>query len=238
MHFILKKSLDSSILANMSLFTIKPVYLPNASIIPEKEEVKKPTNTISKKIGQLAYAIFLPINLALAFPDSTLSILKKMNRNIFPLMECLKNLPLIKVLESSIALINSVQLTAHIDYLANGKYIQESVLAIAGHIALCLSQTSESVLWILKTAGKTHLIVNGSLALSHFLFSIDNFCRWMQTENGIQQNQLKIELAKNSANCSLALAMIASPSSTPAIGLLAAFCIGLEVAGLIHKELQ
>lgn len=226
----------------MSLLTINPFYLPTSSTVnPEKQ-----TCTISEKVSQLSYAVLFPLNLLLDSIESTLSIIKKINRNILPLTE-LKNLPLVKVLDSSISIMNGLQIASHLDYLINTKYLKDNIQAIAGNITLLLSQATESMVWMIKIAGSTYLfaliarfkvdlLVPGSLALSHFLFSTDALYRLIHAKNGAESALRKIELAKHTAECTLAITMIGSTLSTLPIAVLASVCIGLEFLRLIHKE--
>lgn len=150
-------------------------------------------------------------------------------------------------MESSVSIINTIQIAADIDYLANAKYIKDSMLSIAGKIFRFIVHAGEGVLWMSRIAKNIHLfslvskfkiivLVDGASAISHFLFSADAFHQLLHLENSAQRKYLKIEMAKNIAECTLAIAMIGSSVSAATIGLLAGICIGLELTGLIQNE--
>lgn len=235
----------------MSVFQIHSVFPPNSMAgvqgIEQNSLIKQAAHAISEKISQLAYVILLPLNLIFNSPQATVSLLKKINRNILPLFESLKDLPLSMLLESSISLITSVQIAAGIDYVINKKYINDSIQSVAGNVALFISNAIDTLMWMLRIAGNIHLVsmisrfggnilMNGSLAISHFLFSTDAFCRSIRTDQTSQRNYLKIELVKHATECVLALGAIGSALSPQSMGLLAALGIGMELTSLIYKD--
>lgn len=236
----------------MSLLNTHLSPHPNHILTFKHEEFKQKTlqtNTsyFLDKISQMAYAILLPLNLVFDNPKTILSICKKINGNILPLTKSIRDLPLRNVLDSSISIINSMQIAAHVDYWVNGKYMRDSMQAIAGNIALFISQASECFLWMLRIAGSNHMLlkisiikgnylINSSLAISHFLFSTDAFCRLKHKDLEPQRKHLTIELVKNVAECILALTVLGSTFSAQSISLLAGLCIGLEFTELIYKH--
>lgn len=248
-----------------------PCFLPNPHLLPQNDELQKQhwqgrtlyhnrpqtfsgfINGIWESIGYLAYPILFSSSLIFNSPQATASLFKKISRNFLPLIEELRELPnryakFTRLLESSISIINTVQLGADIDYLANAKYVKDSLLAIAGKILLFIAHTGESLLWVARTTGQIRLInvvaklkmnvlAEGALAISHFLLSIDAFSQLLREEDSLRRNYQKIEMAKNAAECTLAIVMIGSCIfSSASIHLLAGLCIGLELTGLIHKE--
>jgi hypothetical protein len=242
-----------------------PCFLPNPHLLQQNDKLQKQhwrgriltfpgfINGICESIGYLAYPILFSASLIFDSPQATTSLFKKISRNFLPLIEELRELPnryakFTHLLESSISIINIVQIGADIDYLANAKYVKDSLLAIAGKILLFIAHAGESLLWVARTAGQIRLInviakfkinvlAEGTLAISHFFLSIDAFSQLIREEDGPRRNYQKIEMAKNAAECTLAIVMISSCIfSTVSIHLLAGLCIGLELAGLIHKE--
>lgn len=235
----------------MSFANIHAPLAQDHSLVIKQEEVKvnllpSKISTTLKKLNTLAYAFLLPLNLTFDSPQATLSIFKKVDRNILPLVKSLKDLPLKRFLNSSLSIMNTMQLTAHLDYWASKKYIKDSMQAIAGHVALFISQASESFVWMLKIAGNTRMLskistlgnclIHGSLAISHFLFSTNILCHLKKTSQESQKKISSIELIKNAAECALALTMVGSSISTPPIAALASLCISLELTHLIYKH--
>jgi hypothetical protein len=199
---------------------------------------KKVLNTIHEKAAQVAYHILYPLNLVFNSTEATASILKKLHRNILPLIEQTKKIPgrfnsLNVVLGSSVSIMNSMQITSDIDYAANAKYKNDTLLKIAGKVAFFFAHVFETLVWL--TVSKVRYIAAGAFALSHLLFSAEAAQRLIHTTNLTDRKILKIEIAKNITDVALDV-VTAIGTISLGVGALCCICICLEVTQLIYRD--
>lgn len=217
----------------------------------------------TERIGVFAYRVLSTLNVTLSNPHSTASILKKIHRNILPWIEQIRNVSghfakLSPVLESSVALMNTLRTASDIDYFANSKFKVDRALVIAGKAFLALSHFAEGLLLLARNGfvnmqkfiislGNTRVftlaskitancVIEGSLALSACLFSLNACQQLFQTDNPVKQNYLSIEIAKNTAEFTLALMMMGAGMNIASRGILSCLCIGLEITSIIYKD--
>jgi hypothetical protein len=214
--------------------------------------------TLSKITSQLAYSILFPLNLFFNNTQATASLLKKINRNILPIIEFLQNVPnryakLNTILTSSVAIIDSVQITLIIDYLVNRKFNYDTALIITGRIFHFIALLGECFFWLAKdgfifenfakTVGNScffslKVLINSSFGIYHFLFAMDTYNQLHETQNLFKKQFQQIEIAKHTAELALAsLTMIGNTLCySYSLGITSIVCIGLELASLIYKD--
>jgi len=109
---------------------------------------------LSTLAGDLAYAVLFPLNLVFGNIHASNSILKKINRNILPLIENFRGLYAYKalndVLGTSVALLDTLQIASGIDYFFNAKFKKDSELMIAGKSFGYIYHAGECLSWIAK----------------------------------------------------------------------------------------
>lgn len=108
--------------------------------------------SLSGIVKTVAFHILNPFKLVFSSIGPTTSLLKKAQRHIIPAIEKLKNLPnhfeqLTNILDSSVNLINTVQIAAGIDYIANAKFKKDNKPTALGKILLFASHISQGLLW-------------------------------------------------------------------------------------------
>lgn len=252
-------------------------------------------HNFTEKVGQCAFKVSSTLNLLFSDPNATAPSLKKLTRNVLPWIEYSRNLPdhyikLKVVLESAFSLITALQITADVDYFANGKYKQNSHLTVAGRIARSIAHLGEGMMWLghlglinlVSTAvkiqdlrifscaprflacfprlrdsrflqdlaqslgsirvfnfiAKIRLIsaIEAAWALFYACSSLESLYKLIQPENHKRQRYVGIELAKNSAEFTLACLLVGGVVNIPCIGAMGCLCIGLEISRLIYKE--
>lgn len=219
---------------------------------------------VSKIASQLAYSLLFPLSIVFNDTHATASILKKIKQHVLPVIEYLQDLPnhyteLNIVLESTVAIMNSVQIVLDIDYLANRKFRNDSELIMTGRFFRFIAHLGECLLWLAKdgfiklekiaeTLGNCPLfnlikniplnvMINSSFAVYHLLFAMNAFLRLQTAENLFQQQFQLIEMAKHAAELTLSSFLIAAnPVGFSCLAIASILCIGLEFSSLIYKE--
>lgn len=194
------------------------------------------------EVKHVASTAFIVLTAVLNDPIPVNEIFKKLQQHIIPYIELRNGIPdhyhkLKKVMLSYINILDSLQLATDVDYFVNSKFKKDSVLQIAGRVALFAARIGLCSLWLVQKK-IVSFVVDRAFNTASTFFAVDALRKAFNAKTNIHQHYALHEFAKNTADVALGILLLAGKTSVAGLCVMSCVCIAFQVSSVVYKEVH